>query len=124
MTIRVNNAQEALYLNTDIEIPPVPFGHVLEIQSQWSRERESFDLERIFSNERYVVYLVDFGADFRLSHKNGIYWARVTSPGISEGAWFLLKIITEPGGGDGMTRYTSDPDTEERVADTYYRPNY
>ena len=124
MTIRVNGSQVGLFLNTDIAGPDFPGSHVLEIQSQWSREREGFILDRIAQNDRYTTYLVDFGADFRLSHKNGIYWARVTSPGLTEGAWFLLKIITEPGGGDGMTRYTSNVATEERVADTYYRPNY
>ena len=124
MTIYVDSIQEALYLNTGVETPDIPFPHTLEIQSQWSRERETFSLTRLLQNERYTVYSVDFGNDFRLNHKNGIYWARITSPGQIEGTWFLLKIVTEPGGQDGMTRYVADPDTEDRVADTYYRPNY
>lgn len=124
MTIRINSAQEALYLNTDLAGPDFPGSHVLQIQSQWSREPEGFILDRISQNDRYTVFLVDFGADFKDTHKNGIYWARVSSPGLNEGAWFLLKIITEPGGGDGMTRYVANTATENRIADTYYRPNY
>lgn len=122
MTIRVLSAQEPLYYNGKSGSFP-PFVS-LEIQSQWSREKETFPASFVNGNDRYSVFLVDFGDDFRLNHKNGIYWARLTAPGEQEGTWFLLKIITQPGGDDGMTRYTSDPDTEERVADTYYRPNY
>lgn len=122
MTIRINSATEALYINTGVETP-ITFGS-LEIQSQWSKKRELFSATRTLQNERYTVYSVNFGDDFKDTHKNGVYWARLTAPGFTEGTWFLLKIITEPGGGDGMTRYEADADTEARVADTYYRPNY
>ena len=121
MTIRVDGAQETLFYNGNYALP---IDASLEIQSQWSRERETFTATKVINNDRYSAFVVDFGSDFKNEHKNGIYWARLTAPGISEGAWFLLKIITQPGGNDGMTRYTSNPDTEERVADTYYRPNY
>ena len=122
MTIRINAAQEALYLNTGVETP-ITFG-TLNLQSQWSKKTETFDLTRTFQNSRYTVYSVDFGADFKDTHKNGIYWAKITAPGFNDGSWFLLKIITEPGGEDGFTRYDSDPATEERQAEVYYRPNY
>lgn len=124
MTIYVDSIQEVLYLNTGNETPDLPFPHTLEIQSQWSRERETFSITRLLQNERYTSYAVDFGANFKDEHKNGIYWARITSPGQIEGTWFLLKIVTDPGGQDGMTRYVADANTEDRVADTYYRPNY
>ncbi len=122
MTLRINNPQEALYINTDRSIV-IPFAS-LELQSQWDRKRETFSATPVDSTDRWAVYLVDFGDGFRNEHKNGVYWARFTTPGQSEGSWFLLKIITQPGGNDGMTRYVADADTEERVADTYYRPNY
>ena len=122
MTIRINAAQEALVLNTEIEVP-ITTG-TLNLQSQWSKKTETFSMTRTFQNSRYSVYLVDFGADFKDTHKNGIYWAKLSIPGSYEGTWFLLKIITEPGGEDGMTRYEADAPTEERQADVYYRPNY
>ena len=36
----------------------------------------------------------------------------------------MSKIITEPGGNLGTTNYTSTPETEERVSDVFFRPNY
>ena len=122
MTIRINTAQEALFLNTEAETP-ITTG-TLNLQSQWSKKTETFPMTRTFQNSRYEIYLVDFGADFKDTHKNGVYWAKVTRPGAYVGNWFLLKIITDPGGADGFTRYDSDPATEERQADVYYRPNY
>tara|TARA_R110001632_G_scaffold140151_1_gene256133 strand:- start:2077 stop:2184 length:108 start_codon:yes stop_codon:yes gene_type:complete len=35
-----------------------------------------------------------------------------------------VKIITEPGGGNGAIEYTSTPELENREADTFFRPNY
>ena len=122
MTLRIISSQEALFINTDRTMV-VPFAS-LELQSQWDRKSETFSASLVDSTDRWAAYLVDFGADFRNEHKNGVYWARFTTLGQSEGSWFLLKIITQPGGNDGMTRYVADADTEERVADTYYRPNY
>jgi len=122
MTIKIDTSTEALFLNKTGT--PVFDTGTLTIVSQWSKKSETFNITKTFENDRYLVYSVDFGDDFRSTHKNGIYWAKVGVVNVIEGSWFLLKIITEPGGQDGFTRYDSDVPTEERQADVYYRPNY
>jgi hypothetical protein len=122
MTIKIDTGTEGLFLNKTGT--PVFDTGTLTIVSQWSKKSETFNITKTFENDRYLVYSVDFGADFKDTHKNGIYWAKVGVVNVIEGSWFLLKIITEPGGQDGFTRYDSDPATEERQADVYYRPNY
>lgn len=122
MTIVVNNATEALYMNTVLEVPFT--SGLLELQSQYSKQTEQFEMVRALQNARYTVWNVTFGEAFKDEHKSGIYWARIVVPSVYEGSWFLVKLITEPGGGTGISRYISDDATENRVAEVFYRPNY
>ena len=72
---------------------------------------------------RYTTFEVQFPIGFGDSHKNGIYNYDMSTltESLDKG---LVKIITEPGGDLGTTNYTSTPETEERVSDVFFRPNY
>ena len=123
MTIYVTSAlgEEAqLYFN----IPNIEDAlYDFEITSQWSHQPVLISNALLSTNDRYTHFQVLFPAGFSDEHKNGIYNWRLLKQGelIEAG---LAKIITEPGGSTGMIDYTSTPETEERVADVYYRPNY
>ena len=61
-----------------------------------------------------------------MEHKNGIYNWRIVWSG-NDGPIYqngLVKIITQPGGDLGIKEFISTPQTEERVSEVFYRPNY
>lgn len=127
MTLLVTDAtltqQIALNLRAQVDyVGPVGFSFFLT--SQWSHEPIQLPVSLVTGGNRYSVFQITFPAGFGDEHKNGIYNWRLMQHGdilIEAG---LAKIITEPGGSLGTVNYTSTPDTEERVADVYYRPNY
>ena len=92
----------------------------------------TFNATVIFTNKRYTTFSVTFPTGFGNEHKNGIYNWNIQRTGssiqpiynpyiVEEG---LVKIITDPGGGLGMTNFDSGVIDENRVADVFFRPNY
>ena len=107
-------------------IPNLPFTlYDWTLTSQYSHEPITLRGGVQDSNDRWSSIGINFPADFANNNKNGIYnWRLADLDGntIQEG---LAKIICDPGNTETETiSYTSTPDTEERVADVYYRPNY
>jgi len=123
MTLQISESALTIAFATNVSNLTVGGGYGFEITSQYSHQPVFMDAFVTSSNDRYSVVQLTFPVGFGDSHKNGIYNYDITFAGnsILKG---LVKIITEPGGDTGMTAYTSNPDTEERVADVYYRPNY
>ena len=97
--------------------------YVFTLTSQYSHQPLVIDATATVSNARYTTFEVQFPVGFGDSHKNGIYNYDMSTltESLDKG---LVKIITEPGGGLGTTNYTSTPETEERVSDVFFRPNY
>ena len=97
--------------------------YVFTLTSQYSHQPLAIDATVLVSNARYTTFEVVFPIGFGDSHKNGIYNYDMSTlaTSLEKG---LVKIITSPGGETGITNYTSTPATEERVADTFFRPNY
>ena len=94
------------------------------ITSQYSHQPVIMGAVALDSNDRYTTFETTFPIGFGDQHKNGIYyWELLLTAGdsIEKG---LIKIITEPGGNLGTINYDSGTQTEERVADVFYRPNY
>lgn len=122
IVVNANDGIERIHLN-NVPITPIPTG-TLQLISQYSKETESFEMTKFEQNDRYSTYLVNFGAGFNERHANGIYWAKTIIPGFYQSSWFLVKLITSPGGESGISRYVADTPTEERQAEVFYRPNY
>jgi len=124
MTILVPELQ--LTQQFTVNIPNMVAGGSLTflLTSQYSHQPISLLVNKIVtSNARYTTLEVTFPTGFGDEHKNGIYNWRLVQNAITLEAG-LVKIVTDPGGGLGMTEFISTPATEERVADVFYRPNY
>ena len=124
MTILVPELQ--LTQQFTVNIPNMVAGGNLTfaLTSQYSHIAMPLLVNKIVtSNARYTTLEVTFPAGFGDEHKNGIYNWRLVQNAITLEAG-LVKIVTDPGGGLGMTEFISTPATEERVADVFYRPNY
>ena len=124
MTILVPELQ--LTQQFTVNIPNMVAGGSLTflLTSQYSHKSISLLVNNIVtSNARYTTLEVTFPTGFGDEHKNGIYNWRLVQNAITLEAG-LVKIVTDPGGGLGMTEFISTPATEERVADVFYRPNY
>ena len=94
------------------------------LTSQYSHVATPLGVTVITTNARYSTLSVTFPIGFGDEHKNGIYnWMLNTSNGTTLEAG-LVKIVTSPGGSLGIKEFTSTPQTEERVSDVFYRPNY
>ena len=93
------------------------------LTSQYSHQPIIMAATVIETNARYSTLQITFPTGFGDAHKNGVYNWRLEQNLVTIEAG-LVKIITEPGGGLGTTNYTSTPETEERVAEVFYRPNY
>ena len=97
----------------------------IEISSQYSHEPILLSNALISTNARYTHFQVLFPAGFSDEHKNGIYnWSlklQETGEVIQAG---LMKIITNPGGLIWTKSYDAGIETEERVSEVYYRPQY
>ena len=94
------------------------------LTSQYSHQPLTLDVNKIIkSNARYTTLEVTFPTGFGDSHKNGIYNWRLVQNSVTLEAG-LVKIVCEPGGNLGIKEFISTPDTEQRVSDVYFRPNY
>jgi len=92
--------------------------------SQYSHQAMPLGVTVITTNARYSTLEVTFPIGFGDEHKNGIYnWRLNTNVGDTLEAG-LVKIVTDPGGSLGITEFISTPETEERVSDVFFRPNY
>jgi len=125
MTLYIDEAALSveLYFNQPNLIDYVD-DYTFVLKSQYSKQDLILTGAVQETNDRYSKILVTFPTGFGNEHKNGVYYWSLVDPTdviLEEG---LAKIITEPGGGTGMTNYTSNAATEEREADVYYRPNY
>lgn len=105
---------------------------VFILTSQYSHKEIEFGnsglprLGATTQNNRYATFELFFPVGFADEHKNGIYNWRLQSSG-PDGPIYqngLVKIITQPGGDLGMKEFISTPQTEERVSEVFYRPNY
>ena len=125
MTILVPENQLTQQFTVNItNMSLVPAAYAFILISQYSHQALPLGVTVIKTNARYSTLEVTFPIGFGDEHKNGIYnWRLNTSAGDTLEAG-LVKIITSPGGGLGITEYISTWATEERVADVFYRPNY
>lgn len=99
-------------------------GIVFELTSQYSHQPLELSVDYVInSNDRYSTLEVTFPAGFGDAHKSGIYNWRLIQNLITLEAG-LVKIVTNPGGSLGIKEFISNPETEERVSEVYYRPNY
>ena len=127
MTIEVKESD--LNIPIAINIPNMPKANLVYqmlIRSELSHQDTSLvPMFFVSTNARFTQFTVTFPTGFGDAHRNGIYTYEIKTLGstvaITEG---LVKIICEPGGGTGITNYTSTPAIEERVADVFFRPNY
>lgn len=92
--------------------------------SQYSHQETTMTVSVITTNARYSTLSVTFPTGFGDQHKNGIYNWRLNNGGGNTLEAGLVKIVTSPGGSLGIKEFTSTPQTEERVSDVFYRPNY
>ena len=94
------------------------------LTSQYSHQPLSLGVTKIVkSNARYTTLEVTFPTGFGNEHKNGIYNWRLVQDNVTLEAG-LVKIVTDPGGSLGIKEFISTPQTEERVSEVFYRPNY
>lgn len=116
-----------LVLNFTLNQTNLTLGAIYDfiLTSQYSHQPIVMSAQATFSNARYTTFQVTFPVGFGDSHKNGIYYYDIKLIGavdsIEKG---LVKIVTEPGGTMGTTNFNAGIDTEERVAEVFYRPNY
>lgn len=94
------------------------------LTSQYSHQATSLLVNKIVkSNARYTTLEITFPIGFGDAHKSAIYNWRLVQNAVTLEAG-LVKIVTDPGGGLGMTEFISTPQTEERVSEVFYRPSY
>ena len=97
---------------------------VLVLTSQYSHQPLELTVDSIITtNARYSTLEVTFPAGFGDAHKNGIYNWRLVQNSVTLEAG-LVKIVTDPGGDLGIKEFISTPQTEERISEVFYRPNY
>jgi len=123
MTLLVSESNLTLEFSLNLTNLTLGSGYVFTLTSQYSHQPLALDATVTVSNARYTTFEVQFPVGFGDSHKNGIYNYDMSTltESLDKG---LVKIITEPGGDLGTTNYTSTPETEERVSDVFFRPNY
>jgi hypothetical protein len=123
MTLLVPESNLTLEFSLNLTNLTLGSGYVFTLTSQYSHQPLVIDATVTVSNARYTTFEVQFPIGFGDSHKNGIYNYDMSTltESLDKG---LVKIITEPGGDLGTTNYTSTPETEERVSDVFFRPNY
>ena len=97
---------------------------VFVLTSQYSHQPLELSVNSVVNtNNRYSTLEVTFPTGFGDAHKSGIYNWRLVQNSVTLEAG-LVKIVTNPGGNLGITEFISTPQTEERVSEVYYRPNY
>ncbi len=123
MTILVPETQLAQQFTVNIPNMTVT-SLVLVLTSQYSHQPLELTVDSIVAtNARYSTLEVTFPVGFGEAHKNGIYNWRLIQNSVTLEAG-LVKIVTNPGGDLGITEFISTPQTEERVSEVFYRPNY
>jgi hypothetical protein len=121
MTLYVDTPIQTIHVN----LPNLDAGGwVFDLTSQYSHETQECPATLISTNDRYSTLTVQFPAGFEDEHKNGIYYYSLRDGDLEPITYGLVKIITQPGGDIGTTTFNAGAETEERVADVFYRPNY
>jgi len=115
MTITVNSTLETVSVNS-IDIPET--GDFI-LTSGYSKEPVVLPFTRISQNARYSTIDIEFPAEFKDEHKNGVYYYNIAD--LEKG---YAKIITEPGGRMNTVSYGSGTVTENRESKVYHRPQY
>ena len=121
-----------IYVNEDEPIVNIAFNqanlanvaYTFTIRSQYSHQDTVMIPAQLFTtNARYSMIQVIFPTGFGDAHKNGIYYYELsnTTDSIEKG---LVKIITNPGGEINTLEYNSGIQTEERVSEVFFRPQY
>ncbi len=123
MTILVPEAE--LTQQFTVNIPNMTVNElVFVLTSQYSHQPLELSVNSVVTtNNRYSTLEVTFPTGFGDAHKSGIYNWRLVQNSVTLEAG-LVKIVTNPGGNLGITEFISTPQTEERVSEVYYRPNY
>ena len=123
MTLLIPESNLTIEFSLNLTNLTLGSAYVFTLTSQYSHQPLSIDATVTLSNARYTTFEVVFPIGFGDSHKNGIYNYDMSTidTSLEKG---LVKIITQPGGDTGITNYTSTPETEERVSDVFFRPNY
>jgi len=119
MTLYINSTKETFSSNNTAISGDVSF----ILTSQFSKQDTVIPATILVDNSRYTELELTFPASFKDEHKNGVYYYTIQND-IDVFEKGLVKIITQPGGDNGAIEYTSTPQTENREADVYYRPNY
>lgn len=119
MTLYIDNTTETFASNNTAISGTVSF----ILTSQFSKQDTIIPATILVDNSRYTELELTFPATFKDEHKNGVYYYTIqnTEEVFEKG---LVKIVTEPGGGNGAIEFIATPAIENRVADVYYRPNY
>jgi len=123
MTIYVDEAALTIEFTTNLVNLSLVSSYDFVITSQYSHQPITLVADVIESNARYTRFETTFPTEFGNEHKNGVYYWEISQDGISLEKG-LVKIITEPGGGLGTTNFDSGINTEDRVSEVFYRPNY
>ena len=126
MTTLVENNIGSFYVN-DPSLTMNQATTKVWLKSQYSQEIEGpYSAADISQTDRYARVTVTFPNGWDESHYNGFYTYYI---GQGDGTYpdiifhqDIVKIITEPGGGNGEVEYIST--NEDREAEVYYRPNY
>jgi hypothetical protein len=123
MTLLINEASLAVIASFNVPNIDLKYTYGFVLTSQYSHEPLILTALPQQTNDRYSVFSITFPTGFGDAHKNGIYDYYLSGPlgPVEKG---LVKIVTNPGGGTGITNYTSTLAIENRVAEVFYRPNY
>ncbi len=123
MTIYVNEEEPVQNIAINLaNIGDLPYQFTIRSQSS-HQDTVMVETQLVSTNNRYSMIQITFPDGFGDSHKNGVYYWSLKTGGLSlqEG---LVKIITNPGGKINTLNYNSGVETEERVSDVFYRPQY
>ena len=119
MTLYVNSITETFASNNTAINGTVSF----VLTSQYARTDTIIPATIIVNNARYTELELTFPATFKDEHLNGVYYYTIkNATEVFEKG--LVKLVTQPGGGNGAIEYTATPAIENREADVFYRPQY
>jgi len=123
MTLYINENDLLVKISFSQSNLEIGVGYTFSITSQYSHQPLLLEAECILSNIRYSSFRVAFPIGFGDAHKNGIYDWDLVFQGVSLEKG-IVKIITEPGGGMNTLTYNPGANTNERVSEVFFRPNY
>ena len=119
MTLYINNITETFASNNTEISGTVSF----VLTSQYSKTDTVIPATILKDNARYTELELTFPDTFKDEHRNGVYYYTIQNEtDVFEKG--LVKIVTQPGGGNGEVTYQSTPETENRESVVYYRPQY